>query len=92
MFKVLQKKWWQILLLIFAAVFSVSASRIFSPLDAIKTNTKINIEQAKDIEVLMEKSADIKETMNSGFERLQKSQETYFEILNDKIDYITDKK
>ena len=83
----MKKKSWAIALIILAALAGVSASRVFTPFDTIKENEKTNIEQAKDIEQLKETDEDLNETMKDGFDRLQKSQETYFEILNDKIDY-----
>ena len=52
----------------------------------IQANKETNIEQSKDIEALQHEDTDLKNLVEDGFKRLEKSQEKYFEILNDKID------
>ena len=73
-------------IILFTAVISVSAARMFSPFDQIKENEKVNIEQSKDIEILFENDEDLEIDVKYGFELIRKSQEMYFDILNDKID------
>jgi len=78
----LKKKWWQIVLLVLAAIAGVAATRATMPLDEIKNNTRINIEQSRDIQHLEQNY----EKLYDAIKDLSSTIENKFQSINDKID------